>query len=559
MTTLHRYVLRDLLKTFGLAVVAMTALFTLAGGVYNVISQEGVGAAELFYLLPLLIPVIVTFTMPLAALFAATSTYGRLAADNELTACRAAGINIHRLLASAVLLSVFVALFSVIFINVVIPGMLGQINNFVRSNLRGIAEQRLKTQGAIVFTDPHGRFGIRGQLLLTAQGVRGDFDAERLRARGWDPSLGYLEIVRPTFLQLDENGEIERFTTAELGWCQFDTSKNPLEVTVIVTQAREFTLDRRITHVAQQTIGPIPLDYELRAKPSLLDMNSLIRLYHLPWEARDIAKGLRDLRYRLLLALVHEHIAEQVAADRPFLLPQRDGRTLRIQAAAASEDRGRITLRDVRVELDEPDPARPSRYTAPQAILVMEPERDDQIPATLRLIGRPDAPVRADHPGSTHFRRAREKDIEVLDNGLLPAELPAAVADIPDPHLLDRTVPLPVADAAAEAARDKLVKAAAHLQRVIISLFHFRFGFAASALVTVVMGAALGIIFRGGRALAAFGLSTIPFALAALLIVMGRQTAVKPGTALLGGLIIWGGLTALAIADAIIVRLGVRR
>jgi len=47
--------------------------------------------------------------MPIAALFATTMVYGRLAADNELQACRAAGINIHCLFLSTVLLSVFVA------------------------------------------------------------------------------------------------------------------------------------------------------------------------------------------------------------------------------------------------------------------------------------------------------------------------------------------------------------------------------------------------------------------------------------------------------------------
>ena len=56
MITLHRYVLQDLLKTFGLSVVAMTALFTLAGGIYNVVRQEGIGAAQVFTILPLLIP-----------------------------------------------------------------------------------------------------------------------------------------------------------------------------------------------------------------------------------------------------------------------------------------------------------------------------------------------------------------------------------------------------------------------------------------------------------------------------------------------------------------------
>ena len=47
MITLHAYVLRELLKTFGLAILALTALFTMGGGLYNVVRSPGVTAASL--------------------------------------------------------------------------------------------------------------------------------------------------------------------------------------------------------------------------------------------------------------------------------------------------------------------------------------------------------------------------------------------------------------------------------------------------------------------------------------------------------------------------------
>ena len=97
MVTLHAYILRELLKAFGLTVLALTALFTMGGGLYNILKFEGVSATDLFSVLPLMIPVAVTITMPVAAIFAATITYGRLAADNELVACRAVTSLEHRL------------------------------------------------------------------------------------------------------------------------------------------------------------------------------------------------------------------------------------------------------------------------------------------------------------------------------------------------------------------------------------------------------------------------------------------------------------------------------
>jgi len=39
-------------------------------------------------------PAMTTYSFPIAALFATTVVYGRLSADNELTACKAGGISL---------------------------------------------------------------------------------------------------------------------------------------------------------------------------------------------------------------------------------------------------------------------------------------------------------------------------------------------------------------------------------------------------------------------------------------------------------------------------------
>ncbi|MGE0482274.1 MAG: LptF/LptG family permease, partial [Phycisphaerae bacterium] len=124
MFTLHAYILRELLKTFGLTILALTGVFTLGGGLYNVMRFEGVSSADLIRFLPILLPIAVTLTMPIAALFSVTMTYGRLAADHEFVACRAAGINVHRMFLAALLLGVFVGAFALLFGNYVIPSFM---------------------------------------------------------------------------------------------------------------------------------------------------------------------------------------------------------------------------------------------------------------------------------------------------------------------------------------------------------------------------------------------------------------------------------------------------
>jgi lipopolysaccharide export LptBFGC system permease protein LptF len=104
-----------------------------------------------------------------------------------------------------------------------------------------------------------------------------------------------------------------------------------------------------------------------------------------------------------------------------------------------------------------------------------------------------------------------------------------------------------------------LQKAGAKQRRKVSSLIHFRLGFTSSVLVTVLMAAALGVIFRGARALAAFGLACVPFGSVAILMVMARQLGEKEGTEMLGPILTWGGLACVAAADMLILRLGVRR
>src|SRR5262245_11274604 len=123
MRTLHLYLARELLKTFALTAIALTLLLVMGGGVANIFKGEGLGAEELIKVFAFLTPVAVTLILPVAALFSAAITYGRAAADNEITACRAAGINIHRLLLSAALLGLFVTITTYWAWNYLIPGL----------------------------------------------------------------------------------------------------------------------------------------------------------------------------------------------------------------------------------------------------------------------------------------------------------------------------------------------------------------------------------------------------------------------------------------------------
>jgi len=97
LSILHRMILWELLKVFLLSLVAITAILLMAGIVAEA-SQQGLSPMQLLAIIPLLIPSTLPYTLPATTLFATCVVYGRLAADNEILAIKAAGVNILKVI-----------------------------------------------------------------------------------------------------------------------------------------------------------------------------------------------------------------------------------------------------------------------------------------------------------------------------------------------------------------------------------------------------------------------------------------------------------------------------
>ena len=91
--TIHRYIFRDLLKTFFLAAVVLSVVLGL-GMMLRPLREFGVDPARVPQLVLLTLPITLTMVIPVAALLSATLNYGRLAVDNEINACRSSGIGL---------------------------------------------------------------------------------------------------------------------------------------------------------------------------------------------------------------------------------------------------------------------------------------------------------------------------------------------------------------------------------------------------------------------------------------------------------------------------------
>jgi len=100
---IHRYILFDLLRVFAMALVAITGILLMAGVVAEA-SQQGLGPDQVLDIAPLLVPGFLPYTVPATCLFSVAVVYGRLAGDNEVTAIKAAGISVSRIIWPALLI-----------------------------------------------------------------------------------------------------------------------------------------------------------------------------------------------------------------------------------------------------------------------------------------------------------------------------------------------------------------------------------------------------------------------------------------------------------------------
>src|SRR5436309_15529720 len=114
--TLFKYIFKDLVRIFLMTSGALAGIMSF-GGLLRPLTEHGLDAAQAAKMLSYFMPAMTTYSLPIAALFATTVVYGRLAADNELVACRAAGLAYHPfggIGTPALVLGLFVAIVSLL-------------------------------------------------------------------------------------------------------------------------------------------------------------------------------------------------------------------------------------------------------------------------------------------------------------------------------------------------------------------------------------------------------------------------------------------------------------
>jgi lipopolysaccharide export LptBFGC system permease protein LptF len=539
LLTIHRYVFRELLRVFLLALVALTLILSL-GGILQPVQEYGAGPRQVVFLMFYFLPITLTFVLPMAALFAGSLVYGRLTSDNELDACRASGISVLTLVYPGLFLALIVAIANLFLSFYVMPTFVHLAEKSLKADAKQMLFRNIQTKGFY-------ELGYDDYLIL-------------IYADDVDPTEDILSGV--VIIEIEsKNNEIKNLYTTESAKVQFTTHQNVNEVKIMAYNPRQMG----VKHQAQAEFissswefGSI-LGDDITFKK--LDEMRKIRANLLLFE--PIAKQVRDTSEQLVLELLAYDMNHKISGgpgahdlragdsndtDSFYELTGEPNSVKFTSTQCLAQDKKIDLSGDVVVaEYDTNSQQILRTFKCKQASLslegdVLEPKLEMDIQkAMIQETGE----LKMRHV--IHNLTAPDRIKTIIgqykkDNGSLNAlslasELPTIPGFQPSPKLIKLQKGLKL----------EIQKTLLEIKSEIQSRFVFGIGCVAMILI----GIGLGIMIRGGHLLSAFGASCLPAAVLIVCIMSGKQLTENLGAQTLSGVgIMWGGLGFLFLLAA---------
>ena len=133
MNIFHRYTVRDHVApfVFAFSVIMFVLILKFMLQMMDMITTKGVGIVVVAKLFLYNLPWMIALVVPMSVLIATLMTFGRMGAYGEITAMKAAGVSMYRLISPVVLISILITLIMVWFNNEILP-----VANYRASNIR---------------------------------------------------------------------------------------------------------------------------------------------------------------------------------------------------------------------------------------------------------------------------------------------------------------------------------------------------------------------------------------------------------------------------------------
>lgn len=299
---LQRYILRDLLVVFSMMLSGMTVLLVFVG-VFREITANGLGPEQALQILPYVVPSLLPFTIPATLLLTVCIVYGRMSADREIIAAKAAGINVLSLLMPAFSLGAILSLCSLLLADKAIPWAVHNIRAKVTQAMEDIFLDMLRTRGQVVEKN-HG-------FAITVKRV----DGKRL--------------IQPTF-HYKPRGKKAVTVQATEAMLKFDMDRR--EIILHLKEGRIVTAGQNRIYLKQQTQRfPMPFQPE-DVKPRHMSIREIRAKLNEEDADLDRARGFRDAMTVMSLTLGEfDQLAEMPMFEYRERLKDRNKRHARMR------------------------------------------------------------------------------------------------------------------------------------------------------------------------------------------------------------------------------------
>ncbi|NLW87781.1 MAG: YjgP/YjgQ family permease [Planctomycetes bacterium] len=528
LKTLHGYLSWDLARTMLLALVAFTLVMTVFA-VIEPMRKQGLDGTQVLSLFGYTIPVMLSLTMPIAALFASTFVYGRFSQDNELMACRASGIAAMTLLRPALVLGVMITAASLYLSNSVAPDLAERANQSIKNNVRGFAYSQLRQKGMvkheaqILFADDvdEEHNTIYGMMLLDHK----------------DPNDILIVMAPQTQLQfVQQDGEMYASVWME------DT---------VVARTGRYDVGRQ----SSAPIDSIPLRSPIKEDPSWYRWDRLRRTMANPAQNAEISRRFQRIRREIGQEMLAKEIMKAVQTGKAYDFKGPVNNSLTINAPIARRQGPVVELvgrqgdeypikakavdpgigREIEAQSATIENVWSTRWNAPLVSVTFRNARTRMLEQSNPEGARNEWTARdIIQVGELQAPRRIVDAIESMDMNTLCFE-PQKLTD--DPTIL-RDV---------KSIRERDIR---KLQGSILGEMHGRIAYGLSCFLLVASGAALGMLYRGGQILSAFALSVIPAAIVIVMVLMGKEMLSNPGVDRAYGLAaVWSGIVLLTLGN----------
>lgn len=560
--TLFGYIFWDLVKIFALTSGVLSAIMNF-GGMLRPLYEHGLAIAQVGEILTYAGPAMTAYSLPIAALFATTIVYGRFGADNEVTACRAAGISYLSIAMPAIVLGLLTATISLVLLCFVVPVSMLRVEKIIYSNLAMLASNEIERTHQIRFSQAD-----RPGITVFAQS-----------AKALDPDPAYpdeqvVEFVGPLIVQYEKPAKNDKskiqtpetFYMAQRAIAYLRPKANEDGLTLTVQLEKGASFPRGLAENPEQgmhmaieetSFGPMDLPSPVPENEKFMDIFKLREMLKAPEKSERIQTLLRNFDRRDQQEAYLQQVLKQVNSEAGFV------------DLAGKNESYRLTRSQ-----------KPAEIVGERLVVSSTPDRPVQFRQML---------------GSSFARQADEVRVRIVNIDLknqllqLRVEMLDAVeisndADraaprsslsrdvfVPMPQEIEALNTRPAAEYlnARLSNEDKqtLNRNLFRLNNKVISELHARMSFAVSCFILVLIGCALGLMFRSGNFLSAFAVSVVPALISIALIVTGQHTCENVPSPLplnwnnaqqlaMGVGLIWSGNTAvLAIATTLLAKL----